>query len=199
MKYVSIGIVLVCVIGAHGLAGQAPGKPMAPDALLKSKLDAVLSVLKDSRLNEEQKSQKITKLVTPLFDFPLMAGLALGRTVIQDLSKEQRQQYNTLFVEHLKNSYRKKIMLYTDEVIAYKPVTIQGKRAQVPTELITKDKPIAILYKFHLSGDDEAWKVYDVEVQGISLVKLNGLVKCLSGLYCFDLGKIGKSQDRLGP
>lgn len=169
MKYLLLCLSLVCVIGAHCPAGQDSSKPMAPETLLKSKLDTVLLILKESQFNEEEKSQRIMKLITPLFDFPLMGYLALGKPRMRSLNKEQRTQYNTLFVEHLKNSYHKKIMMYTDEIITYKPVTIKGTRATVPTELVTKDKPIAILYK--LRQTKQIWKVYDVEVQGISLIK----------------------------
>ena len=138
--------------------------------LLQSRWDAVIITLKKTDIDEKVKEKQIYKIVSPLFDFPLMAKLTLGRKNWPKLSPPQREKFTRLFTSRLKTSYLDKVKLYTDEKGLYKP--IQQKKETiiyVPMQLITKDEDIAILYK--LRKEDKFWKIYDVEIQGISILR----------------------------
>jgi len=138
--------------------------------LLQSRWDAVIITLKKTDIDEKVKEKQIYKIVSPLFDFPLMAKLTLGRKNWPKLSQPQREKFTRLFTSRLKTSYLDKVKLYTDEKGLYKP--IQQKKETiiyVPMQLITKDEDIAILYK--LRKEDKFWKIYDVEIQGISILR----------------------------
>ena len=140
-----------------------------PNELLLAKWDAVVKVLQNKTIDQKTKEKKISKIVSPIFDFPLMAKLALGRAHWPRLTSPQREKFTQLFVERLNISYGEKIALYTDEKVLLKPAVQKNKMTiHIPMELISRDKKIAMLYK--LRKVDRRWKIYDVEIQGVSML-----------------------------
>ena len=135
---------------------------------LKSKLDAAILVLQKNDLEQETKNNEVIEIVTPLFDFSLMARLSLGRKYWSGLTKENKKSFTDLFVKRLKESYLEKLNLYTNEIIVYgAPVQVK-KKIHIPTELISKDNKIDMLYKLYKSKS--GWKIYDIEIQGVSII-----------------------------
>ena len=145
-----------------------PNEPKDPNELLSGKWSAVISVLQNKELEQQAKEKQISKIVEPLFDFPLMAKLSLGRKHWPKLNETQRETFTKLFSERLKRSYWKKIAMYKDEKLLFKPTEQKKKIYHIPTELIYKDKKVAILYK--LRKVEKSWKIYDVEIQGVSVL-----------------------------
>ncbi len=143
--------------------------PNDPNELLRSRWDAVIKVLRAKKLDSKAKVAEISKIVTPIFDFPLMAKLALGRKHWPKLTADQRAEFTKLFIERLKASYTSKVKLYKDERVTYKrPIAKKKNLIYIPTKLVCKDQDVDILYKLHKSND--RWKIYDVEIQGVSIL-----------------------------
>ena len=145
-----------------------PNYPSDPRELLRVKWDAVITVLQNKEIDQGVKEKKINKIVNSIFDFPLMAKLALGRKHWPKLTPPQREKFTRLFVEMLMTSYREKVSLYTDENVLFKPAVKNKSTVYIPMELKSKDKKVAILHKLRKANN--RWKVYDVEVQGISIL-----------------------------
>ena len=145
-----------------------PNDPNDPSELLLKKWNTVISILQEKDMEEAVKEKKINKIVAPIFDFPLMAYLSLGRKHWSKFDSEQREKFTQLFSELLKRSYWKKVALYKDEKILFKPKKKKNKTYLIPTELIYKEKKVAIIYK--LRKTDKSWKIYDVEIQGVSIL-----------------------------
>jgi phospholipid transport system substrate-binding protein len=139
------------------------------EELLKNNLDAVFTVLQKKGLEQQAKNQEIVEIVTPMFDFELMARLSLGKKHWPGLSQDKKERFTELFIKRLKASYLKNFTLYTDEKIFYEPSVQVKKKIHAPTYLISKDKKISILYKFYKAGND--WKIYDLEIQGVSIIR----------------------------
>ena len=53
--------------------------------------------------------------------------------------------------------------------MVFKPAVTKDKKVQIPTEVVSKDKSLAIVY--HLYQSDKMWRIYDVEIEGISIVR----------------------------
>lgn len=138
------------------------------EALLKNKIDAAIEVLKQKETDIQVKNEKVLEIVSPIFDFSLMAKLALGREFWPGLSEEEKNKYTVLFTERLKASYLQKLSLYTDEEVVYKMPVHDGRKIHIPTELISKGEIISMLYKMYESN--QGWKIYDVEIQGVSII-----------------------------
>jgi phospholipid transport system substrate-binding protein len=162
---VVIGLMLTSVICAE----EANDLKAAPEVLLKSRLEQVMTVLKQKELDPNVVAAKVEKIIMPLFDFSVMPRLAI-REHWKSMNKEQQKQYQTLFVKYLKDSYRSKLMLYSNEEVTYKkPLVTKPTLIQVPTELISKDKILEIIYYFrHTKG---FWKIYNVKIQGVGLIE----------------------------
>jgi phospholipid transport system substrate-binding protein len=139
------------------------------EELLKNNLDAVFSVLQKKDLEQQAKNEEIVDIVTPMFDFELMARLSLGKKHWLSLSQDKKERFTALFKKRLKASYLDSFTLYTDEKIFYEPAIQVKKKIHNPTYLISKDKKISILYKFYKA--EENWKIYDLEIQDVSIIR----------------------------
>ena len=184
-------IFLVLLIFAHVVCAvdteyEDPNYPSDPNVLLRIKWEAVASVLQNEAIDPNTKVTKINKIVCPIFNFPLIAKLSLGKKHLPKLNPDQFKKFTLLFTEKLKTSYREKITLYTDEKCNFKPAVPKKKNTlEIPMELISKGEKVSILYKLHKAkehikvkvGEEyqqklvNRWKVYDVEIEGISIVK----------------------------
>ena len=141
----------------------------AAKEFLKSNLDAVFTVLQKKDLSQQDKSSEVVEIVTPMFDFKLMAKLSLGKKYWPDLSQEHKERFTELFIERLRQSYLNKLTAYTDEKIIYESPVAVKKKVHVPTLLISKDKKISMLYKLYQANN--SWKIYDVEIEGVSIIR----------------------------
>lgn len=163
-----ITLIACQVVNAGSKEPNDPNYPNDPNELIRTKWGAVISVLQNKDLDQEARERKINKIVSPIFDFPLMAKLALGRKHWPKLTVSQRQKFTRLFIERLRTSYREKISLYTNEEVLFKPAVKKKSMVYIPMELKSKDKKIALMHK--LRKVDKRWKVYDVEIQGVSIL-----------------------------
>ena len=148
-------------------AGLAEDKSTVKE-LLENKLEAVIVVLQKKDLDQKEKNKQVVEIVTPLFNFPIMAKLSLGRKYWPGLAAGKRQRFTELFTKRLKESYLDKLTLYTDEKVIFKTPVQVKRKIKIPTELVSKDNKISMLYKFHKSK--HSWLIYDIEVQGVSII-----------------------------
>ncbi len=150
--------------------------PNNPVELLTAKWNAVLKVLQAKDLEQKLKEKIIDRIVSPMFDFPLMGQLALGRTHWPKLDAAQREKFIRLFVNRLKVLYLEKTALYTNEKFVLKPAVPKKNTIQVPMTLISEGKEIVILYKLHKLEEQSKnkalghWRIYDVEIEGVSIL-----------------------------
>lgn len=149
--------------------------PTDANELLDAKWNAVVRVIQSTELNEQTKKEVIDKIISPIFDFDLMAKLVLGRTHWPKLTDAQRERFTDLFAERLKNFYLDKINRYENEKIIFKSPEQKKNTLSIPTVLISDDKEVAIIYKLRKNDEQDdnkkgLWRIYDVEVQGVSIL-----------------------------
>ena len=140
---------------------------------IKEHVNNVLNVLRDPALqneaNKEAKEQKIESIANQMFDYVALSRLTLGRSW-RDFNKEQQKEFVSLYRSILKKAYMDKILTYTDEKVVFdKEMMLSENKAEVQTRIITKSADIPISYRMYLK--DGQWRVYDVIVEGISLVQ----------------------------
>jgi phospholipid transport system substrate-binding protein len=150
--------------------------PNNPNELLEAKWNAIVTVIQNKELNRELKKKIIDKIMRPVFDTELMAKLVLGRTNWPKLTAPQQKRFTELFVERLKNIYLDKITLYNNEKVLFKPAMQEKNGIHIPIVVISNGREVAILCKLHKmdetggSKTNEYWKIYDVEIEGISVL-----------------------------
>lgn len=139
------------------------------EEVVKSKIDAVIAVLQQKELDQQAKKDKIIEIVSPMFDFQIMAKLSLGRKYWAGLSQENQEKFTDLFIKRLKGSYLNKMILYTDEKLIYEPPIQEDRKVHIPTYLISKDGKTLMLYKLYTSKN--GWRLYDIEIEGVSIIQ----------------------------
>lgn len=133
----------------------------------------VLDVLRDPALqgeaNKEAKEKKIESIADQMFDYIALSRLTLGRSW-KEFNKEQQKEFVSLYRSILEKAYMDKILSYTDEKVLFdKEMMLSENKAEVQTKIITKSTEIPINYRVYLK--DGQWRVYDVIIEGISLIQ----------------------------
>ena len=146
----------------------------SPDALVKRTTDEVLAIIKADKDLQGGNTRKIAELadakVLPHFDFPRMTRLAVGRSWQQatDAQKESlTKEFRTLLVR----TYSTSLSAYRNQTIEVKPTKLGAadKEAVVKTAVIQQGGP-SIPIDYAMEKMDSGWKVYDVVIDGASLV-----------------------------
>jgi phospholipid transport system substrate-binding protein len=142
-----------------------------PVVFVKDAVDEIISILQDEKLaaparKAERKNLMIT-IVEKKFDFREMSMRALARHW-RERSPAEQDRFVFLFKTLLENTYLAKIETYSGEKVVFKKAAVQGNKAIVYSDLIRKNVETPVNYK--LKNSDDRWTVYDVEVEGVSLV-----------------------------
>lgn len=146
-----------------------------PQALVKKASDDMLKALKDNEAELQADPEKIYDLVEdilmPHFDFEKMSKLALGKNW-RSADAEQRKRFVEEFRLLLIRTYSTAMLEYTDEEIKMLPFRddLSRKRVTVPMEVVQKGGPSIGMSLSLYQNKQDAWKVYDVKIDGISLV-----------------------------
>ena len=135
---------------------------------VQATVDEVLIVLRDKTAPLEQRKGKIRNLVRGRFDFDLMARSTLGRQW-KNASTQEQETFIELYSKLLEATYVGRIEAYTDEKVTYGSEKVKGDKALVETHIVTATAEIPIDYKLVQSSTE--WKVYDVVIEGVSLIR----------------------------
>jgi phospholipid transport system substrate-binding protein len=130
-------------------------------------VEAIIGILKDAKLDKPAKRDKIRVVIAERFDFRAMSQRTLA-TNWKKASKEEQQHFVGLFAELIQNTYIGRVEAYTNETVKYAGEKITGDRAVVDTLIVTSSAEIPVTYKLYLK--DDRWLVYDVNIEGVSLI-----------------------------
>jgi phospholipid transport system substrate-binding protein len=143
----------------------------APTDQLRGRVDRVLRVLEDPALKQDARERRATirTMAHEIFDFRELSQRALARHW-QARTPAERDEFVQLFADLLERSYIGKIEMYSGgDRIQYTAETADGEQATVRTRIVTKSgTEIPVDYRMHRVGD--RWLVYDVAIEGVSLV-----------------------------
>ncbi|HYS58383.1 MAG TPA: ABC transporter substrate-binding protein [Burkholderiales bacterium] len=188
-----------CVLFALLIPLAHAQQPVAPDVLVKSITEEVVTILKkdeDIQAGDSKKAAALieTKIV-PHFNFIRMTRIAMARNwrlASPEQQKELADEFKTLLVR----TYSTALANYRDQQIDYKPLRSKPEDTEVTVRSDVKQsgssQPVSIDYEMEKTPN--GWKVYDVKVGGVSLVTtyrdtfasevrergVDGLIKSLS-------------------
>jgi phospholipid transport system substrate-binding protein len=156
------------IIASSGLAANSPL------ALIQSGTDRALQIIRSAHTGTapslRERRAEILQIVDKYFDFGEMAKRSLGRSW-KEQSPQKQQEFVDLFKQLLFNNYAGRVETYTgtDEQLVYDEQKIDGDYALVKTRVLNyKNANIQLDYRLKLTNGE--WKVYDVVVEGVSLV-----------------------------
>ncbi len=160
---------LICLImvPVPGSSGETSARQQ-----LEASIDAIVAVLKDESLKGEaniaRRREALRERIYERFDLEKMSQFSLG-SHWRGRTPEERQKFVALFSDLLENAYVGKIESYTNEQVIYVKERIRDNKTQIDTKIITASIEIPIDYRMYRT-DDGQWMVYDLVVEGVSLV-----------------------------
>ncbi len=139
---------------------------------VKSNANDVIDILRDPKLKGDSgkkiKEQKIEAAADKLFDFVELSKRTLGINW-NKFTPDQRKEFVGLFRNILRDAYIDKLTSYTDEKVSFvREVPLSENTVEVQSIAEIKRGNIPINYRVIKKGNE--WKVYDVVVEGVSLV-----------------------------
>ena len=159
------------LIGLWLVVAATPGYAGAPTDSMKTTIDEVLRIVGEDELKRpekaEERRQLLEQVVEARFDYQEMSRRALGAPW-KTLSDQQKQEFVTLFRTLLTNSYADKIETYSGEGVQYLNERTEKGYAEVRTKVLSGKAEIPLDYRLINKAND--WRVYDVVVDGVSLV-----------------------------
>jgi phospholipid transport system substrate-binding protein len=159
-------------ISALVLASVSFAQARATDQV-KATIDKVLEILRDPALKAPDKAEvrrkKLKEVIYPRFNFSEMAKRSLGMHWRNRTPKE-REEFVSLFADLLEQSYHKKLESYTDQEILYTKEQVEDKFGLVATKIVSQKESIDIPIEYKLLRQDGQWLVYDVVIEGVSMV-----------------------------
>jgi len=161
------------MLAALGLTGVIPDTARAGAATeaMKGTIEEVLRILADKDLKQPAKAnerrQLLEKVVGERFDYQEMSRRSLGAPW-GNMSDKEKQEFVSLFQTLLVNTYADKVESYSGEGVQYVNERTEKEYAEVRTKVLTGKTEIPLDYRLLNKGS--AWRVYDVVVDGVSLV-----------------------------
>ena len=139
---------------------------------VKGHAERVLEVLRDPALKPESakkvKKDRIRAISVKMFNFTELSK----RTLAQNWSRfspDQQKEFIELYRSLLEDAYAEKILSFSDERIVFsKEIQLSEKTVEVQSTVFRKTGEIPIYYRVILK--DGAWRVYDVVIEGVSLI-----------------------------
>lgn len=170
LKYIAVLLSALSLL----LPASAGAQELAPDALVKNVTSEVLTIIRQDKDIQSGNTKRVIELVEqkvlPHFNFLHMTALAVGRDWRQATPEQQKvlaDEFRTLLVR----TYSTALTQYKNQNIDFKPFRTQPSDTDVLVRTEVKQsgaKSIGIDYSLEKAND--SWKVYDIVVEGVSLV-----------------------------
>ncbi len=148
---------------------------LEPMATIKAPIDTVIAILNDPQYKvkgtKSAQRDEIWKNVKPMFNFDEIARRTVARNW-SDFNDAEKAAFTDVFAQFLGNTYIDKVQgEYHNEQIAYLGQDFYSDiYAEVKTQIVRETLKIPVNYRM-LKGGDGQWKVYDIIVERVSLVK----------------------------
>lgn len=144
---------------------------LPPQRAIEDVSNQMKAQLQDEEFNKDfaQVADLVEKIIYPHVDFKRISALVLGKHW-RKADKKQRTRFTHEFQTMLVRTYARAFIEFNDWSIRYLPIVKKSnKKVIVKTEILQPGrKPVAVSYRMVLVDGD--WKVYDIIIEGISLV-----------------------------
>ncbi|OGI38610.1 MAG: hypothetical protein A2140_06040 [Candidatus Muproteobacteria bacterium RBG_16_62_13] len=169
-------LLMVMVLTVTGFLPVTPAAAPAPDQTVREATDKILLLIRKNRAAYQGDQRKLYAMVDqnvlPYFDFRKMSALVLGSNW-READVAQRDRFISEFRQLLVRTYATALLKYNDEkvvILPYRAPLPDDRTVTVKTEVRRSGQtPIPISYEFYLNRDGQ-WKVYDVSIEGVSIV-----------------------------
>ena len=171
MKFFKYIIIILVLYAPTSVISQTN-----PDIFLKQSVEEVSLFISKNKeqLERDDKflEEKMNELVIPRFDIVLMSKITLGKSTWTSISENQRNRFIESFKSLMVRTYMKSLTVFDGEKIKFLPY-VTGKRldvAKVKSIYLMNDGDLPVNYRLK-KNDKGDWKVFDIIIDGISLLK----------------------------
>jgi phospholipid transport system substrate-binding protein len=177
VKQLFIGFLCLFMLTAAFASQASAATTPDPMTMLKKTTDTLLSTLKDNRAKLKSNPKYIYKIVDkvllPHVNVRVMAMSVLGRNAWFKATESQKEAFTKEFTTTVIKTYASALNAFTDESIKFSPIRggYSGRKIlQVNSKVVRPDgPPVPVSYSMILQNN--VWKVYDLNVEGISLLQ----------------------------
>jgi phospholipid transport system substrate-binding protein len=145
---------------------------VTPEALVKDTTDKVLEVLKKEKAQIDENPGLlygiVDEYIIPHFDFRRMSQRVLGK-YWHRASEEQQKNFVSQFQTLLVQTYGAALREYSDQKIEFLASRSRDGEVSVRTQIVQSGSP-PIPIQYEMYKPDGEWKIYDVSIDGVSLV-----------------------------
>ncbi len=170
MRRISLWQAILFLLLAFGFT--IPALAQGPTEQIKQTTDKVISILTDPALRDpgktEERRRLLRKVADERFDWEEMSRRALARHWVQR-TDEERREFVSLFSDLLDKTYMDRVDGYSGEKVLYEGETVDGDYGIVRVKILT-ETDAAISAEYRVRRKENGWFIYDVSIEGVSLV-----------------------------
>lgn len=171
-----ISYLVFLLVPALLFTSTAHGNTKTPREVVKTGIDQAKSIIDNPSIKYGEKRKQLHDILLPFFDTEEMAKRALGsnkKALGQDKKKYEKRltEFTSLFIELIENQYLRLSTIDSAKYaeIIYGKEILDGNYAIVDTKILTK-KGTSTPVSYRLVLKNGEWKVFDIIVEGVSLI-----------------------------
>ncbi len=171
MRLVKTILFVVCCSLSQMIFAQSSPVPM-----LENSANQIIDVLKNNKSSLKSNPNIIYKAVETYFlpnvDVAGMSRSVLGRQIWQKATPAQRAQFSKVFTQLVIRTYSSPLSQYKDETVQFLPIrgSLTNRFLRI-NSVIVRSEGQNIPLSYSLVSKDGQWKVYDISVEGVSLLQ----------------------------
>jgi phospholipid transport system substrate-binding protein len=148
----------------------------SPVPMLENCANQIISTLKANKSSLKNNPNIIYKAVEtyflPYVDVTGMSRSVLGRQVWQKATPAERAQFSKVFTQLVIRTYSSPLTQYKDETVQFLPIrgTLASRFLRI-NSVIVRSEGQNIPLSYSLVSKDGQWKIYDISVEGVSLLQ----------------------------
>lgn len=138
--------------------------------IIENTVNSILDVLKDKANGRDERRRKIFAIMDSVGDLALMGKLTLGPVHWPKFDEAQRKEFIDSFTKTIRDSCFEKVEIYTNETVEFDPpVPAEKGKYAAPVYVLSKGQRYKAIFKLYRGK--AAWKIYDIEIEGISFIR----------------------------
>ncbi len=164
--------IMIAILAGYSHGALASVRQEGPMAQMKEAVDEILVIMRGEQFSHpesrEGEKERIIAILHQHFDFEEMSMRTLAR-YWKERTPAEKEYFVELFTRLLQNTYVDRVDTYSGEVLVFTGEEIKGRYAEVYSNFVKNNLEVPVYYR--LKNHDGSWKVYDVIIEGVSLIR----------------------------
>ena len=161
---------LTILILMMGFSSFSIAEEATPKQVVASTIESIIAVLEaredKTKVNDADR-EGIRKVVQGKFDYREMSRRSVGKPW-KKMDETKQGEFTELFRQILEFSYGNQLAGYKGQKVVFEDAEFKKNKARVKGAVIDSSKSIPMEYRLHQT--DSGWQVYDIKIEGVSLV-----------------------------